>query len=335
MVKIKDIAIKCNTSTATVSKALHDSSELSPETIEKIKKTAAEMGYIPNAFARALKLKKSFSIGVIFKDTTAGGLKHEYFSSILDALKVECEEKGYNITFLSKSPTNNMSYLQLARHRSVDGVIIVSEEYTNPEIFEIANSSIPVVTIDYIFNSCTAIMSDNSEGIEKIIRHLFDLGHRKIAFIHGEETDVTKKRMAGYYTELDKLGIKANPDYVKDGKFRNAQAAGRATKELVALNDRPTCILYPDDISMFGGITALQESGLRIPEDMSIVGYDGIEISRIYRPMFTTYVQNSTELGRLAAVHLIERIDNPNTFTPKAIYVKGHIQEGSTVCEIN
>ncbi|MDY4188441.1 MAG: LacI family DNA-binding transcriptional regulator, partial [Candidatus Enterosoma sp.] len=107
MVKIKDIAKKCNTSIATVSKALHNSTELSQETIKRIQQVAKEMGYVPNAYAQALKLKRSFSIGVIFNIPEMGvGLKHEYFSSILNSLKVEAESKGYAITFLSKNPNN-------------------------------------------------------------------------------------------------------------------------------------------------------------------------------------------------------------------------------------
>ncbi|MFA6861187.1 MAG: LacI family DNA-binding transcriptional regulator [Bacilli bacterium] len=335
MIKIKDIAIKCNTSIATVSKALHNSDELSKETIARVQKVAQEMGYVPNAYARALKMKRSFSIGIIFYDPTAGGLKHEYFSAILDSLKVEAESKGYNITFLSKSPASSMTYYQIAKYRNMDGVIVVSEDFSNPEIIELVNSGLPVVTIDYIFNSATAIMSDNTEGPERLVNYVASLGHKNIAFIHGENTEVTKKRLAGFYKGMQECGLTVNNDFLIEGRFHDPRACGRAAKQLVSLSDRPTCILCTDDIAMLGAITALNQSGYDIPKDMSLVGYDGVEISRIFRPVFTTYVQNSSELGKQASINLISRIEEPNTFIPRTVYVQGRVQEGNTTRNIN
>ncbi len=331
MVKIKDIAEKCSTSIATVSKALHDSSELSPETIKRIKAEAERMGYVPNANARALKMKKSYSIGVIFSDPTAGGLRHEYFSAILDSLKVEAESLGYYITFLSKTKNNNMTYLQLANYHSMDGVIVVSEDFKNPEVIELANSSLPTVTIDYIYNSATAIMSDNTDGTEKLVKYVASLGHKKIAYIHGENTDVTRKRLAGFYKGMEDMGLQVNSNYLIAAQFHDPKASGRATKALLATSDLPSVIFYPDDISLLGGITALAQMGYRVPEDISVVGYDGVEISTLYRPSFTTYVQNSDALGKEAALNLIDRIEHPQTFIPKVVYAEGHIQKGETV----
>lgn len=336
MVKIKDIALACHTSSATVSKALHNSTELSKETIERIQKVAKQMGYVPNAYARALKMKKSFSIGIIYDDPSGFGLRHEYFSNVIQALKSEAEKQGYAITFLSRNPKMpSTSYLSLAQYWNMDGVVVVSEDFTDPDIIELVNSGLPVVTIDYIFNSCTAVMSDNAEGMEKLVNYIIDKGHRKIAFIHGENTDVTKKRLSGFYKALKDNDIKVNPSYLKDALFHSPRESGRATIELLQLYDKPTCICYPDDISMLGGITALQQAGYKIGEDISIVGYDGVEISKIYRPSFTTYRQNSTDLGTQAAKSLIERIDNPTVFVPQKIVVSGSIQEGNTVKNLN
>ncbi|MFA6829305.1 MAG: LacI family DNA-binding transcriptional regulator [Bacilli bacterium] len=335
MVKLKDIAEKSNTTPATVSKALHDSDELSSETIARIKKIANEMGYVPNAYAQALKNKKSFSIGVIYFDATCGGLKHEYFSTILNAIKVEAESQGYNITFISKTNKPKMSYLQMARYRNMDGVIIVTENFSNPDIAELANSSIPVVTIDYIFNSCSSVLSDNEEGNRKLVEYIAGLGHRKIAYIYGDDTDVTKKRNVGFYVGMKEKGIPVNPNWVIHGQFHSPSVTGKIVKSLMSSYDKPTCIMTPDDISTLGALSALNDLGYRVPEDISVVGYDGIDLSRMFRPMFTTYVQNSEELGRQAARALIERIDNPTTFSPKSVCVSGYVQEGGTTRKIN
>ena len=335
MVKIKDIAKKCNTSIATVSKALHNSTELSQETIKRIQQVAKEMGYVPNAYAQALKLKRSFSIGVIFNIPEMGvGLKHEYFSSILNSLKVEAESKGYAITFLSKNPNNNMTYLQLAKFRNMDGVIIVSEDFTNPEIIELVNSSLPCVTIDYIFGTCSAIMSDNNEGTERLVAYAYLKGHRKIAYIHGEQTDVTSRRIASFVKGMRSYGLEVREDYLLAGSYHDPRTSGKLAKSLFSNSDRPTCILFPDDISMLGGITALTQEGYIIPDDVSVIGYDGTELSRIYRPMMTTYVQNSKELGAKAAIELIKQIEDPLSYLCGVFYCQGEIQEGKTVKEI-
>ena len=336
MVKIKDIALKCGVSTATVSKALHNSSELKEETIAYICKTAKEMGYIPNASARSLKLKKTYSIGILFVDQTSSGLRHEYFSSILDSLKVAAESKGYDVTFISKNITNNnMTYLEHARYRNVDGVVIASVDFHDEQVIELVNSEIPTVTIDYIYNNSTAIMSDNTSGMEKLIHYAVSRGHKKIAFIHGEMTDVTNKRLAGFYKAMKEYNLKVDPNYVLEGRYHDPKAAGQATKKLLNSGEEiPSCIIYPDDVSLIGGETAIQQCGYKIPDDISVIGYDGVNISRILRPIITTYVQNSDALGKLAVINLIDRIENPNTFTPKIVYVEGSVQDGETVKDI-
>ena len=119
-------------------------------------------------------------------------------------------------------------------------------------------------------------------------------------------------------------------DMIIQGRFHDPAVSGRATKALMSRPDHPTFIFYPDDVSMLGGLSALSQLHLRVPEDISIAGYDGVEISQLYRPPFTTYIQNSTELGKQAALNLVERIENPSTFSPKIIFVQGKIQEGGT-----
>lgn len=331
-VKVKDIAEACHVSVATVSKALNNSKEISQATIEHINKVAKEMGYIPNGNARSLKQNKTYSIGILFVDNTSSGLRHEYFSLILDSVKVTCESLGYDITFLKND--KSMSYLEHARYRNVDGVIIASVNFNDPEVIELVNSEIPTVTIDYVYNGSTAIMSNNSEGMEELVNFVISKGHRNLAVIHGELTDVTQKRLAGFYKACQANNIEIVKDNIVLGDYHSPKRAGRITKTIMASSHKPTCIFYPDDISLLGGITALTQMGYKIPEDISIVGYDGIELSRYMRPVFTTYHQNSEELGKLAAQKLIERIENPSVFLPEVLVVRGKVQEGETIASI-
>ncbi|MCI2111138.1 MAG: LacI family transcriptional regulator [Bacilli bacterium] len=335
MATIKEIAYKCKVSTATVSKALHNSKELPASTIERVRRAAEKMGYVPNASARALINKKSRLIGVLFVDNTDWGMKHEFFSSILEAIRVEAEKQDYSFCFLSHNLNREkpMSYLESARYRGLDGVVIVSADFKSKEIISLVDSEIPCVTIDYVFNNSTAIMSNNFDGLKSLTEYLISLGHKRIAFLHGEETDVTKKRLAGYVSALTEAGLPVDRSIVIPAIYHDPKTSGRITYDLMSKPDRPTCLIYPDDVSMIGGISAIGKAGLRIPDDVSVAGFDGVNLSRIMRPVFTTFVQPANELGRLSAQKLIARIENPATFIPEVITLNGVVQKGGTAAK--
>ena len=123
-------------------------------------------------------------------------------------------------------------------------------------------------------------------------------------------------------------------DYIKSAIYHDPRASGLATRELLSLKDRPTCILYPDDFSFIGGMNEIEKQGLRIPEDISVVGYDGILLSQVLRPKLTTYKQDAEEIGKQSALALIEKIENPKQFILDHIIVKGSFIEGETVKRI-
>jgi LacI family transcriptional regulator len=335
MVKIKDIAARCGVSVATVSKALNGSSEISKKTTDKVVKTASEMGYIANSNARSLKTNRSYNLGLLYVDPSQSGLEHEYFSIILNSIKAEAEHFGFDVTFISnKIGGKTNSYLTHARYRGCDGVVVVSADFKDPEIIELVESNMPTVTIDHIFNNRTSIMSDNNRGLGEIVKYIYGKGHRKIAFIYGEDTTVTQQRVASFHKACQTLNLEIPDAYIKQAYYHIPKYSGIATRELLALEDRPTCIIYPDDYSYMGGLTEIEKHGLKIPDDISVVGYDGIYLSRILRPILTTYVQDSNEIGKTSVLKLIEMIENPKTFMAQQVIIKGHLQEGQTVKQI-
>lgn len=332
MARISDIAKACGFSNATVSKALNGSHEISVETKKKIKEAANQLGYIPNANARSLKMRRSFTIGVLFVDQTACGLTHEYFSSILNAVKVEAECHGYDLTFISSESFGDreFSYVEHAKSRNIDGIVIASVDFSSPEIINLVNSGIPVVTIDYVYNDCTCILSDNDIGVSSLVSYAYKLGHRKVAFIHGEDTDVTKKRLAGFVRECAKLGLELPSEYIKSAFYHDPSSASRCLDELESLPNPPTCVIFPDDISALASLVSRRYSGME-GKIRSIAGYDGIAMGRLLNPVLSTYCQDSEMIGTLAASKLIERIEHLDTFLPEQIKVKGHLQEGGTI----
>ena len=332
MVTLKQIANVCGVSVASVSKALNHAPDVSAETSEKIQKVARELGYYPNAAARALKTNRSHNIGVLFDDDTHCGLTHEYFSQVLNAVKNGAESHGYDVTFISKNiGDDRMSYLEHCQYRNCDGVVIANVDFSDPSVTELVNSDIPVVTIDYMFDSHSAVISDNVQGMRDLMEHIYSQGHRKIAFIHGEGTAVTRSRLAGFYKFCKDYRLDVPDSYVIPALYHDPRQSGLATRELLKLKDRPTCILYPDDISLLGGVTEIERSGLSVPDDISIAGYDGIMLSRLLRPTVTTLHQDSETLGMQAAKLLIEAIEEPKTCVAQLVMVPGEVQAGETV----
>ncbi len=337
MVSMKDISAVCGVSIATVSKALNNHKDIGEETKEHIRQVAKEMGYSPNAAAKILKTNRTYSLGVLFVDDGQSGLTHDYFAHVLDSFKRTAEERGYDITFINSCKTRpqRMSYLEHSRYRRFDGVVIACVDFEDPEVEELVRSNIPVVTIDHLFNNRSTILSDNVKGISDLVHYIYEMGHRKIAYIHGADSAVTQSRLSSFYRTCEELGIDIPAEYVREAPYRNTKGTYTETIKLLDLKNPPTCILYPDDFSCFGGINAIHERGLRIPDDVSVAGYDGIRIARHYRPQLTTIIQDTKRLGQEAAMKLIDLIENPKTTLTEQIVVTGEVFCGESVAKIN
>lgn len=333
MVSMKDVSAACGVSIATVSKALNGQPDISEETRAYIRQVAKEMGYFPNSAAKALKTNRTCNLGVLFADEARSGLTHDYFAHVLESFKNAAEEKGYDITFINSCKTrpNKMSYLEHARYRGFDGVVIACVDFNDPQVEELLKSSLPVVTIDYLFNNRGAVISDNVKGMRDLIRYIYDMGHRRIAYIHGADSAVTQSRLSSFYRTCEELGVDIPPGYVREAPYRDTKETYAETVKLLDLKEIPTCIVYPDDFSAFGGINAIFGRGLKIPDDISVAGYDGIGLAMQFKPGLTTLVQDTERLGREAAEKLIDLIENPKTTIIEQIIVPGKVFPGESV----
>ena len=334
MISMKDIADKCGVSVATVSKALNNHSDIGEETKKHIKEIATKLGYHPNSSARALKTKRTANIGVLFVDEGRSGLTHDYFARVLDSFKRVSEVSGYDITFIN-AISQKMTYLEHSRYRGVDGVVIACVDFDDRDVIDLINSELPVVTIDHVFDNRISVVSDNITGMRALVEYVHSLGHERIAYIYGDDTAVTRNRVASYYKTLKDLGIEGDESLTFASAYRNPKLAAKYTKELLAMKKPPTCILYPDDYSAIGGLNAIKEAGLSVPDDISVVGYDGLFVSQIIDPKLTTYEQNCEEIGRVAAKSLIRLIRDPKSTLIERILVPGKILEGGSVKKLS
>jgi len=332
VVSLKDIAERCGVSVATVSKALNGQAGIGEGTRERVLSAAKDMGYTANAMARALKTNRTYNLGVLFEDLQNSGFMHEYFASMINSFRAEAERCGYDITFINSDfGHTNASYLQHARYRRVEGVAIICADFFDKAVQELAYSDIPVVTLDHAYDDRMAVLSDNMFGIEELVRYAYGRGHRRIAYIHGNHTAVTERRVRGFYRACEELGLELPDGYVSCCEYHEPISCGEATKKLLALPKRPSCILFCDDYAYIGGYNAIIEAGLHVPEDVSVIGYDGIHLNRVVSPRLTTWQQNTEELGRTAAARLIEKIEHPRTTLPEHLVIRGSLYEGESV----
>ncbi len=342
-VTLKDIAKECGVSFSSVSKALKGSPEISDATIKLVTETAKKMGYQPNLAARALRTNRSYDIGVIFEDSTGSGLHHQYFAEIFDSLNVAANLSGYNITFLNSENKNNNTYLEQALYRGCDGIVIVSAgNFSRPDIKQLLDSNIQVAVLDYFEpGKSVCVLSDNYEGMKHLMNYIISKGHKRIAYIHGENSSVTDMRVRAYRDSLSENGVPFDESLLQQAQYHESVQTEKITDEFLSLNEekRPTCIIYPDDFAYLGGLKSLTKHSLIPGKDISTAGYDGILLASMLTPPLTTYSQNAKLLGKTLMDRLIGNIEEKTSsgssrYFDSPFLVSGRLVCGSTVAQI-
>lgn len=328
VVTIRDVSAKCGLSISTVSKALNNYADVSLETRELVRRTSREIGYHPNAIARTLKTNHSYNLGILFEEESGAGLTHSFFAAILNAFRQEAARRGYDLTFISRS--GGMSYLEHCRYRKVDGVCIVCAGFTAPEVSEIAFSGLPCVTIDHRYEGVPCVLNENEQGQRMLVERAVALGHRDIAFVYGHPSAVTNARIEAFRSVMREHGLPIPEEYLVESVYILPSAGYDATMRLMRLPHPPTCILLPDDHTTLGARDALNALGLRVPADVSIVGYDGIQLTQMLRPRVTTIEQDTRSTGTRAADLLIDWVED-RAEGALTVSIPGRLIEGESL----
>ena len=264
------------------------------------------------------------------------GLRNEYFAHILASFKEKAAKRGYDITFIEHNIGNRkMTYLDHCRYRNFDGVFIACADFTEPEVLELVNSDYPVVTIDHAFNEAISVLSDNADGMRQLTQYIIDQGHTKIAYIHGTKSSVTHNRLVSFNNVLKENGIRVPDEYFVEGIYRSAESSEELAMRLLKLPDAPTCIIASDDYAALGVMNTLRRLGLKIPDDISLAGYDGISVAQALEPKLTTIKQDTDKIGSEAAKQLINLIESPMTTSLDNIYLKVQLVKGASVKNLN
>lgn len=336
MPTIRDLSLRCGVSVSTVSKALNGYGDVSEDTRQRIIEKANEIGYFPDANARALKLKKTYNIGVLYSDSAGQGLRNDFFAYVLAGFKDSLAARGYDLTFIEHGMgRRKMRYLEHCRNRNFDGICIVCADFKDEEVQELIHSDFHVVAVDYSSDACVSVLSDNRRGMEDLTDYIISRGHERIAYIYGEDSLVTRRRIEGYQESLGKAGIPFRTEYFVEGIYRNLERTEEITRKLLRLPELPTCIIAPDDLSAFGVIKVAAEKGMKIPDDISVAGYDGIPASQALAKKLTTVKQDADRIGAEAARQLISLVENPMGKLPDDICLKAQLVKGESVKKLN
>ncbi len=310
VVTLKEIARQCGVSVASVSKALNAMPGVSAKTAERIRRIARDMEYIPNAAAQALKSSRSFTIGVLLEDDEHHGLLHHFFVKVLESFKVAMEEQGYDLALMNRTVgRRQVTYLEHCRYSNLDGIFAACVDFSDEQVAELAASGYPMVSIDHCYPGHPCVLSDNGQGMRLAVEYAFEMGHARIAYVTGADSGVTRKRIKGYRETMEALGLTVPQEYVTQSHYRDVAATREKVRSLLGLPDAPTCILLPDDYAALGGLLAAGDLGLKVPEDVSFIGFDGLDMFESIAPRLTTVRQDAEAMGRAAASLLVERIE--------------------------
>ena len=315
MVTIYDVAKKTGFSAPTVSRALNGIGNLSEKTRDLIILEAKQMGYKPNSAARALTTKKSNIIGVMFDDSgMQQGFSHPVFSGILNTFRQEMEKKGYDLLFLSdKFGKNKMSYADHCAYRNIDGVMIASHTCAYEDLLPLLNSNLPCVSVNDTFPKTCTILSSNFSAAYEATNYLISKGHTKIAYlgmsIENDRISASKDRFSGYKQALDDKNIKYSEEFVELVQEWNSISGYEGLEKLLS-RAKPTAVFAICDEIAFGAMKYCKKMGIKIPEELSIIGFDNDRISEYCSPPLTTISQNTELIGKTAAAILIKKIEN-------------------------
>lgn len=303
MITIKDVARQAGVSVATVSRVLNKSGPVSPEAAKRIHEAAAALHYVPHGGARSLITSKTSTIGVLLPDLYGG-----FFSEMIRGIDQTAQQHGYHLLLSgSHNRRAEMEAAMRAMRGRTDGLIAMSPHFDAATLVENLPPTLPVVLL-----SCEAtcevdhvIAIDNAGGAAAMVEHLIALGHRRIAMVMGEEGHFdTAERLQGYRRALEAAGIAPRPEYEAQGDFSEA-SGHRAVQQLLALPERPTAIFCANDSMAIGGLAAASEAGVRVPADLTMVGFDDIPLAQYLSPPLTSVHVPVFEMGARAVSRLI------------------------------
>jgi LacI family transcriptional regulator, purine nucleotide synthesis repressor len=308
MATIKDVARLAGVSTTTVSHVINKTRFVAESTQEKVMEAVQRLHYSPSAVARSLKCNSTRTIGMLVTQST-----NPFFSEVIDGVESYCYRQGYTLILCNTGgiEEKQREYTRMLAEKRVDGILVMCSDLTK-ELLQILDgySDIPKVIMDWGPQSSQAdkIIDNSEEGGYLATKHLIDHGHEKIACLSGHLSKaVCQERILGFRRAMTDANLPINEDWILEGNFE-CDTAVLAADKIIAMDEHPTAVFCFNDTMALGLMSRLQQRGIRVPEDMSIIGYDNIEISEYFSPPLTTIHQPKRRVGKNAFEILLQRI---------------------------
>ncbi len=331
MATIKDVARLADVSITTVSHVINNTRYVSDELREKVYGAMRELHYRPNTLARSLRRGETQTIGLIVPDSS-----NLFFAEIAKAIEDVGFLHGYSVVLCNSD--NNLekqrAYIKTLIDKQADGVIFISAGHTKEDFQGLIDVEIPTVIVDRDIQakSVDVILIDNDYGGYIAAQHLIDLGHTQIACVTGpSQLTPGAQRIVGYRRALQEASISINPDYIVEGDFQ-VQGGFDAATRLFELTPRPSAIFACNDMMAMGVLSAAHRHGLRVPQDLSIVGFDDVQMADAIFPSLTTVRQPIAQMGELAANLLRGRIQDVDDTAPQLVVLTPELVVRETTC---
>jgi LacI family transcriptional regulator len=317
-ITIFDVAREAGVSYSTVSRVVNHFPRVNPETRARVQAAMEKLGYVANLQARSLAGGRSGMLGLLVYD-----LENSYMTELVRGVDAEVSALDYDLMLATthQRRQKESAYVTRLAHGLVDGLLIVLPRSLDAYLKDLQTLQVPYVLIDYAATNTPqhhAVTATNLQGMQDGVEHLLGLGHRRIGFVTGRlETDSARMRLAGYKAALESHGIPIDPTLIGEGDFLEGSGY-TCGQHLLDLDPPPTAIVASSDTSAFGVIRAITERGLRVPDDISVIGFDDLPEAGYMYPPLTTVRQPIREMGRVATRLLVEAIMTP-AMTPRQV----------------
>ncbi|QSX08962.1 LacI family DNA-binding transcriptional regulator [Alkalibacter rhizosphaerae] len=319
-VKIKDVAKEANVSVATVSRVLNNIPLVNDETKKRVQEAIEKTGYKPNAIARSLKMQKTNTFGIMIPD-----ISRPYYTQVIRGVEDVCNIYNYNIILCNtdSEPTKEEKYFDVFLEKQVDGILYIGKGLSQALINKIESNKTPIVlgAVNDAMGRYHSVAINNELAAYDITNHLIENGHREIAFFtdEDEKSYVGQERKKGFLKALKKHGLKENPIFELKGKY-SIRGGYDLMGELLTNTKLPTAVVALNDEMAIGAIRKLEDSGKKVPEDMSVVGFNNFQLSEWLKPGITTVAQPMYDIGAICARIMIKMLNN-SKIDEKAVIV--------------
>lgn len=332
-ITIYDISKALNVSTSTISKVLNNTGSVSAKTRERVLAYIKSVDYVPQASARMLKSKRTYTIGVVFTEESSVGLEHSFFSSILQHFKNEIEKEGYELSFIvTQLGKHKLSYKEWCINKRVDGVYIVVGNYDDKGLYELTESDIPSISTDMILPNLVTVISDNIQAMQIIMNYIRDdLKLKNVGYLSGPSKSKAFAERSKYFLQhAASYGFNVKPEWFAETTGFGFNSGFTKTMEMIDKNNLPEILIVGSDDIALGTFKALKSMGIKVPEDIQLIGFDDIKFAQHFEVPLTTIRQDRKTIGETAARTLIDMIEGKHDASNQMIKIPVKLIERET-----